>query len=187
MTTAPVHGGTMRRSYTAGAMWLHWITVLLMAAILPIAWVMTNMAHENAWRGLLYTLHKSIGLTIIALVVVRLVWRATHPAPPLAGRTGRVVAALARTNHWLLYAVLLAMPVSGYLQSATGRSPVSYFGLFTVPGIGVHPALHHAAASVHLVGQWFVYGLVMLHLLGTSYHVVVARDGTLERMLPEQA
>ena len=173
-------------SYTATAMWFHWITALLMASILPIAWVMTNMGDNNAWRGLLYTLHKSIGLTIIALVVLRLSWRAAHPAPPLAGRSGAAIALLARTNHWLLYAVLLAMPASGYLLSATGRFPTSYFGLFTVPGLGSHPALHQAATTVHLIGQWFVYALVALHLLGASYHVVIARDGTLERMLPRQ-
>ena len=178
--------GRQEGGYTATAMWFHWITALLIASILPIAWVMTNMDHGNAWRGLLYTLHKSIGLTIVAVIALRLLWRATHPAPPLAGRAGTAVAALARTNHWLLYAVLLAMPVSGYLLSATGRFPISYFGLFTVPGIGDHPALRHTATSVHLIGQWVVYALVVLHLLGTSYHVVIARDGTLGRMLPKQ-
>ncbi len=179
--------GSRQGSYTATAMWFHWITALFMASILPIAWVMTNMSDGNAWRGLLYTLHKSIGLTIITVVVLRLIWRATHPAPPLSGRVGTAVAVLARANHWLLYAVLLVMPISGYLLSATGKFPISYFGLFTVPGLGVHPLLRHTATTVHLVGQWFVYGLVVLHLLGTSYHVVIARDGTLERMLPEQA
>ncbi len=184
MSTTTASG--RRGRYTPTAMWFHWITALLMASILPIAWVMTNMGDNNPWEGLLYTLHKSIGLTIIAVVVLRLVWRATHPAPPLAGRAGAAVALLARTNHWLLYAVLLVMPVSGYLLSATGRFPTSYFGLFTVPGLGPHPALHRTATSVHLLGQWFVYALVVLHLLGTSYHVVIARDGTLERMLPKQ-
>ena len=173
--------------YTVTAMWFHWITALFMVSILPIAWVMTNMDHGNAWRGLLYTLHKSIGLTIIAAVVMRLIWRATHPAPPLAGRTGTAVAALARANHWLLYLILLVMPISGYLLSATGKFPISYFGLFTVPVLGDHKAVRDAATAVHLIGQWFVYALVALHLLGTGFHVVVARDGTLDRMLPEQA
>ena len=175
-----------RPAYTATAMWFHWITAALMAAILPIAWVMTNMGDGNAWSGLLYTVHKSLGLTIVAIVVLRLAWRASHPAPPLAGRAGAAVALLAKTNHWLLYTILLVMPISGYLLSATGKHPISYFGLFDVPLLGPAPALHQVATSVHLIGQWFVYGLVALHLLGTSYHVVVTRDGTLQRMLPEQ-
>lgn len=175
-----------RPAYTATAMWFHWITAALVAAILPIAWVMTNMGDHNPWSGLLFTVHKSLGLTIVAIVVLRLAWRASHPAPPLAGRAGAAVAMLARTNHWLLYAILLVMPISGYLLSATGKNPISYFGLFDVPVIGPAPALHRAAIGVHLIGQWFVYAFVALHLLGAGYHVAVARDGTLERMLPEQ-
>ena len=75
-----------RPAYTATAMAFHWLTAALMAAILPIAWVMTNMGDDNAWSGLLYTTHKSLGLTIVAIVVLRLAWRASHPAPPRAGR-----------------------------------------------------------------------------------------------------
>ncbi len=178
--------GRIGAAYTESAMWFHWVTAILMALIVPIAWVMTNLPEHAPIGGLLYMLHKSLGLTILAIVVLRLGWRARHPAPPLSGRVGAVIALTARASHWLLYAVLLAMPVSGYLLTATSNHPLSYFDLFAVPKIGDVPWLHRSATSVHLIGQWAVYALVVLHLLGTAYHVVVARDGTLDRMLPRQ-
>jgi len=90
-------------------------------------------------------------------------------------------------SHWLLYLVLVGMPVSGYLLSAAAGHTVSYFGLFTLPGLPRDEALAHGAEWLHVaVGQWAVYALVLLHLLGTAWHVAVRRDGVLERMLPEQ-
>ncbi len=174
------------RRYTAAAMAFHWITALLIAAILPIAWVMTSLPDEDPTGRTLRRAHASIGLPALASVVVRLAGRATHPAPPRGARAGPLVALLARANHWLLYAVLLVMPISGYLWSATGKHPIPYFALFDVPVIGPSPWLHEAAGNVHVVGQWFVYALVVLHLLGVAYHVVVARDGVLNRILPAQ-
>ena len=157
-----------------------------MALILPIAWVMTSMAENNPKSGFFFMLHKSIGLTILAIVIARLAWRATHPAPPLEHRTNPAIALLAQVNHWLLYAILLIMPVSGYILSATAKYPTTWFDLFTVPAIGTMPRLHDAAEGVHVIGQWFVYAFVLLHMLGVAYHVVVKRDGLLNRILPEQ-
>ena len=179
-------GPASARHYNAVALWFHWITAGLMAIILPIAWVMTSMAENNPKSGFFFMLHKSIGLTILVIVIARLAWRATHPAPPLEDRTDPAIALLARVNHWLLYAIMLIMPVSGYALSATGKYPTTWFNLFTVPAIGPSPGLHDAAAGVHVIGQWFVYGFVLLHLLGVAYHVVVTRDGMLSRILPQQ-
>ena len=179
----PAPGGR----YTLTAQALHWVTAALMFAVVPLAWVMVNMGHDSASRGLLFTIHKSIGLTILALVAVRLAWRAAHPAPPLPGGLARWERASAFASHWLLYLVLVGMPVSGYLLSAGGGRPVNYFGLFTIPGMPKNEALAHAAAWAHVVtGQWLVYALIVLHLAATAWHVAVRRDGVLERMLPEQ-
>ena len=79
------------------------------------------------------------------------------------------------------------MPVSGCLLSAAGGHPVSYFGLFTLPGLPKNEGLAGAADWMHVaVGQWAVYALVLLHLAATAWHVAVRRDGVLERMLPAQ-
>lgn len=186
-TTSPAAGtpATSHR-YTLTAQALHWLVAALMFAVLPLAWVMVSMPRDAASRGLLYTLHKSLGLTILVLAAVRLFWRATHKAPPLPCRLARWERASALASHWLLYVILIGMPVSGYLLSASAGKPVTYFGLFALPTMEKNDALHHAAAFMHqATGQWAVYALVLLHVAATVWHVAVRRDGVLERMLPE--
>jgi cytochrome b561 len=174
-----------RYSYTAQT--LHWVNAALMFAVLPIAWVMVNMPETNHARGALFTLHKSVGLTILMLVAIRLVWRARHPAPPLAGRLGRWEKRIAIVSHWMLYAVLIGMPVSGYLLDATGGYPISYFGIFSVPILSKSPTIASAATWAHVAfGQWLVYALIFLHVSATVWHVAVRRDGVLNSMLPKQ-
>ena len=173
--------------YDRVAQALHWLTALLMFAILPIAWHMTLLARDNPQRETWYTVHKSIGITVLALAVLRLVWRGLHPPPPLPDTMSKIEDGAAVVSHWLLYIALLAMPISGYLISAAGGHAVSYFGLFEIPNVVPQsPAVSHAGATVHILGQWAVYGLIVLHLVATVWHIVVRRDGILDRMMPEQ-
>ena len=177
--------GTARYTVTAQA--LHWVTSVLMLAVIVLAWVMVNMDHGAASRGWLYTLHKSVGLTILVLVAIRLAWRAANPPPRLPTSLAAWERASAAASHVMLYVILVGMPLSGYIMSAAGRFPVTYFGLFTVPSLPQNKAVSEAAHWVHVAtGQWLVYALVVLHLSATAWHVAVRRDGVLERMLPSQ-
>ncbi len=170
--------------YTLTAQALHWLTVLLILAILPVAWVMMSLptGPQQTW---MLVFHRSLGVTIFAVVVVRLAWRLTHPAPPSSSGAPRLTELISGLTHWLLYALLIFMPVTGYLQSADGR-PVSYFGLFNLPGLPKDKALGDAANFLHLLGQWGLYTLVGLHVGATVWHVAIRRDGLLNRMLPPQ-
>lgn len=173
--------------YTATAQSAHWITAALMFAVLPLGWEAVSLPMDSPPDKLMFTLHKSVGLTILAIVAFRLGWRALYPAPPLTGNLARWEKAAALTSHWLLYLILLGMPVSGYLLSVAGGHTVSYFWLFNVPALPRNPALAGAAMWVHVVtGQWLVYGLIAVHLLATIWHVAMRRDGVLSRMLPAQ-
>lgn len=171
--------------YNGVAQALHWLTALLVVAVLPLAWVATSLARDAPSKGDMFVLHKSVGLTLFALVVVRIVWRILHPAPP-EPRMPAALALLGRINHWLLYAVFLIMPASGYLLSAFAGRSTPYFWLFTVPGLPKDEALQKIFQSVHLAGQWAVYLLVGLHILATVWHVAIRRDGLHERMMPVQ-
>jgi cytochrome b561 len=178
-------GATAMR-YAPTAQWLHWITALLVLATVPIAWVMATMPHGAPPREGYFALHKSLGVTILLLTAARLAWRARHHAPPPPPGVPRWSVLAARANHALLYAVLLGMPVSGYIESASDGHPVHFFGLFDLPLLPPDEALAHTMLAVHLTLQWLLYALLVLHILGTAWHIVLRRDGTLERMLPPQ-
>ncbi len=170
--------------YTLTAQALHWLSALLVLAVLPAAWVAVSLPRgpEAAW---VFVIHRSLGVTIFVLAAARLLWRSTHPAPPLPAGSSHGTEFVGRLTHWLLYALLVAMPVTGYLQSSNGR-PVSYFGLFDLPALPENQALDDFSKTLHLLGQWAIYALVALHLLATVWHVAVRRDGLLSRMLPPQ-
>ena len=173
--------------YTPTAQALHWLTAVLMLVAVVLAWIFMEMP-ATAWDRFTYiTLHKSVGQTIFLLAVFRLIWRARHPPPSMAGRLARWEARAARSSHWLLYGIMIVMPLSGYILSTAAARPSPYFWLFYWPQPPLVPALAHAALSVHLVGQFFVYAFVGLHILGAGWHVAVRRDATLDRMLPPPA
>ena len=102
-----------------------------MFTLLPLAWVMVNMPRTAANRELIYTLHKSLELTVLALVAVRLILRAV--APQLPGSLARWERASAVLSHWLLYLIMLGMPVSGHLFSAWGGHPRHLFWAVHAP------------------------------------------------------
>lgn len=173
--------------YTIVAQAFHWLTAGLMFVVLPLAWVAVNMPKSAPEQEAVFTLHKSVGLTILIIVAFRLAWRATHPAPPLSSLVARWERVLSTASHWLLYAILFGMPISGYILSAAAGHEITYFGLFTVPGLPKSNSLAHLALILHVItGQWLVYGLILIHLGATAWHVIVHRDGVLERMLPQQ-
>ncbi|MGO1075936.1 cytochrome b [Inquilinus sp. CA228] len=184
MTAAAPRAATGR--YTTPAQWLHWVSAALMLAVLVLAWVMESLPNGDASRATVVMLHKSVGLTILGLTAVRLVWRAIHPPPPTA-RWAAWESMAATASHWLLYLVLLAMPLSGYLMSAGRGRAIPYFGLFEVPLLTpATDAIWRIGSTVHWAGQWALYALVALHIAAAVWHVAVRRDGTLDRMLPEQ-
>jgi cytochrome b561 len=170
--------------YTPVAQALHWVTAVLMLAAVILAWVFMSEPDQAADRFTNITLHKSLGQTIFFLAVFRLVWRRFHPPPPLAGRIARWEAVMARCSHWLLYAIMLVMPISGYILATAAARPSPYFWLFYWPQPPLIPAVAHAALRVHLACQYAVYTFVGLHVLAVVWHVAVRRDEILGRMVP---
>lgn len=185
MTDATTCDAPSGRRYTEVAQHLHWVTVVLAFAILPVAWVMTHVAEHSPLQEPLFDLHKSLGLTIWLLVVSRLIWRFTHPAPKLGPHTPAWMDAASKVSHWLLYLLFFAMPISGFTSSTAGGYPVSFWGI-PLPGLPKNEALAKIAATGHVLSSYAVYALVSLHLLATAWHVVVRRDGVLQRMIPAQ-
>jgi cytochrome b561 len=173
------------KRYTEVAQHLHWLTPPIVLAQVVIAWVMLSLPPKDATGGLLFDVHKSLGVTIWLVIAVRLAWRFTHPAPPPGREMPRWLDLLGRANHWLMYLVLFGMPISGYVMSAMGPHGVSLWGL-PLPRLPKVESVQKLAETGHYLAQWALYALVLLHVAATVYHVAVRRDGLLQRMIPAQ-
>jgi cytochrome b561 len=170
--------------YTNVAIALHWIVALLV--IFTFAWGWWMQTIPKAPPGLradAFNFHKSIGLTILALMAVRLAWRAFHEPPPLPPMP-LWQSRLAQGTHFLLYVALIVMPVAGYLGSVFSGYPVKYFGV-TLPAWGwKSEAIKSAMSAVHLATSWVIAAAVVLHVAGALKHALIERDGLMRRMLP---
>ncbi len=166
--------------YTRPAMLLHWAQAVIVLWLLWLGWTMVDLP-KGAERSAAYGLHKSLGLLTLLLVVVRLAWRAGHPAPASLS-TGNE-ARLATGVHHLLYVFLLMAPVAGYLASSFTPYPLKFFGL-EIPKLGWPDEGWNASfKQLHVIFVWGGAGLIALHVAGAVKHGLL-RDGTLSRMLP---
>ncbi len=168
--------------YTRTAIAFHWLIAILVVAQFAWGWWMIGIPKDPVGpRVNAFNLHKSVGLTILVLMMLRLAWRAAHPAPKLPPMP-RWQARVARTTHVALYAALLVQPLVGYLGSEVSGYPVKYFGLTLPRWAGKHEALKEFLSLVHLVMSWAIAALVTLHVAGALKHAIVERDGLLARM-----
>ncbi len=166
---------------------LHWTIAVLILLIGAVGLVMGDLPRSPRWFWV-YTAHKSLGLTVLALVVVRLGWRLYAGAPPPVPGTPRWQARLASAVHVLLYAMVLAMPLSGWLyDSASGLRPLRWFGQVEVPKlVAPDTAVAGAAHGAHEWLFWLLVLLVLAHAGAALYHHFVRHDATLARMLPRR-
>jgi cytochrome b561 len=144
---------------------LHWITALCMFAILPLAWVMTNARARPHFDEALFNWHKTLGLIVLMVTIFRIVWRYVDRPPPFPPMISAWEGALARAIYWLFFLALLWMPITGYMTSLYGGHPPKLFNL--IPTSALAPKDKHLAdlfGALHGLGQWAVYGLVLLHL-----------------------
>ncbi|PZU15012.1 MAG: cytochrome B [Sphingobium sp.] len=167
--------------YTAVARWLHWIM-----AVLIVANIALGLGHDALPRDwAVMPVHKSIGLTVLALAIVRLLWRATHRAPDLPAHMSGWETAVAKGTHALFYGFMIVVPLSGWIMVSAGTRPLNWFFLFDVPKLPVAKG----DAIVGLSGEghevmgiaWAV--LLALHVAAALRHHFVLKDDVLRRMI----
>jgi cytochrome b561 len=129
--------------------------------------------------------HKWIGVTVFALATLRILWRATHRAPPLPAGMPAWQRAGAHLVHVLLYVAMIAIPITGYLFSSASNVPVVYLGIVPLPRlIAPDPTLKVVFKTAHLVLNWGLAALVLAHVGAALKHQWIDRDGLLARMIP---
>jgi cytochrome b561 len=129
--------------------------------------------------------HKSVGITILGLVVLRLLWRWMNPTPALPDTLKPYERVLANLTHAGLYVVLFAMPLSGWIMSSARGFPVSWFGFIQLPDlVGKNKAVYDAMVETHETLAWVLCAIVALHVLAALKHHFWLKDHVLKRMLP---
>lgn len=164
---------------------LHWLIALLILLLGIVGLTMGELPKTPKYFWV-YTAHKSLGLSVLALVIARLAWRLYAGAPqPVAG-TPRWQEKIASATHWLLYVLVFAMPLSGWLyDSASGLRPFRWFGQFEVPKLSApDEGVRAVAHFLHEWGFWLLIAVVLAHAGAAFYHHLFQRDATLARMLP---
>ncbi len=168
--------------YGIVAQTLHW----LIAALVIVQFVLGVKAAGlplSLERLILLARHKSLGLTLFALVILRLAWRIYSPPPPQPSQAPLRTAA--QLSHGLLYALLLAMPIIGWLLSSASSLTVSWFGLFSLPNPVIPDRrLAHWMLLTHQTMAWLLLAVIILHIGAAFWHHFILKDNVLTRMLP---
>jgi cytochrome b561 len=170
--------------YTATAIGLHWLVAVLIACSAVLALYMVGLPLSPA-KLKLYSWHKWIGVSIFLVAVLRVAWRLTHPAPDMPPAVPRWQRAAAAASHLLLYALIIVIPLSGWLMSSALGVQTVYFGVLPLPDLlAKNKALGEELKLVHLALNCTLAAVVAIHVAAALRHHFVDRDDVLHRMLP---
>ncbi len=165
---------------------LHWLIAALILLLGIVGLTMGELPRTPKYFWV-YTAHKSLGITVLALAVLRLGWRLYAGAPQPVPGTPTWQERIASATHWLLYALIFALPLSGWLyDSASGLRPFRLFGLVEMPKLSApDERTSQISHAIHEWGFWLLVAVVLAHAGAALYHHVHQRDDTLARMLPQ--
>ncbi|KQN79621.1 MULTISPECIES: cytochrome b [unclassified Duganella] len=171
--------------YTKTAMLLHWLIALMIIAAFFLGLTMVAIPGFSPTKLKYFSWHKWIGVTVLALVAIRLLWRLSHKPPAALASIPPLQHKLAEGMHYLLYFLMFAAPISGYLYGSAAGVPVVYLKLVQLPMIiAPDPELKALLKTVHYVLVMTMAGAVVAHALAALKHHFFDRDTTLKRMLP---
>ncbi len=166
--------------FTLTARVLHWLMAVM---ILSMLFVGVSMVASLQWRPALIDLHRPLGITILLLALVRLYNRLRHRPPPLPADLPAWQAAAAHASNWLMYGLMLAMPLIGWSMLSAGGYPVVMWQGLNLPAIVPHdPALYSALRNAHSLLAYVLFATVIGHLSAALFHLWVRRDGVFQAM-----
>jgi cytochrome b561 len=179
--------------YTKTAVFFHWIIAVLIVVNVAFALLAESMGDENI--RFMFDTHKSIGITVLGLVIMRLLWRMTHRPPALPPEYKSWERSASKITHWTLYFIMFAMPISGWLHDSAWKAApeikLNWFGLFELPRLGwimnmddaTKEIWHDIMGEAHEIGGYALYALVFLHIAGALKHQLIDKHRELQRMM----
>ena len=174
----------MTTTWTPTAKGLHWLMAALLLGLLALGLYMTDLPLSPE-KLLLYSWHKWLGVSAFLLLWCRLLWRLTHRAPAAPEGVSAGMARLATLGHLALYALMLLIPLSGWLMSSAKGVPTVWFGLWPIPDLLPRDrALGDALQLVHRALNYLLMATIAGHVAAALWHHTVRKDDTLRRMLP---
>ena len=168
--------------YTVLAKALHWALAALILGLLCLGFYMGKMEFSST-KMTVIMLHKSFGMSVLGLVILRVIWRLVRPPPAPLDSHAPWEKILSKTVHLLLYLAMIGMPLSGWVMTSAAEYPVNFFGLFDIPMIAPKDeGLAGLAGELHEYFAFMLYAAIGLHFLGAAKHHIVDKDMTLRRM-----
>ena len=189
--------------YTKTAIVLHWLIALVIFAMFALGWYMSELpkeapkqmafdlfdlgvytwqlAEEASPRTFYFNLHKSIGVTLLALIAIRVLWRVTHRPPALLSSYKAWEKKLATGTHHLLYLLMVAMPLSGLIMAVNSKYGVKWFGMDFIGGLD-NSVVRDLFKEVHETVGALLLIVVILHIAGALKHKFIDKDDTMKRM-----
>lgn len=163
----------------------HWLTALLVLLTIPAALTMLTPGIGRWLQDPLFMFHKNVGVVLLVLVAMRLAYRLFNPPPPLPQTMPRLQRYLAETTHWLLYGLLLAMALSGFIRVTAGGFPLEVFDRFGIQNLVPRSdTLAETGKRIHAFLRYPLIALILLHIGAALYHGLIRRDGITKRMMP---
>jgi cytochrome b561 len=179
-------------AYSRVAIILHWVMALGIAVLAAMGLVMTHVKLEPMPLFQMYQMHKSIGITVLLAAFLRLAWRLSHRSPDLPEAMPAVEKTAAAAGHFLLYAFMFALPLTGWalVSASVLNIPTVLYGILSWPDMPVFASLGDKALVeallklVHAYGAYALIALVAVHTAAALRHHFIIRDDVLSRMLP---
>ncbi len=167
--------------YSKPAVILHWLVALLITFLVSLGWYM--MAIEDKPNSEWYfNLHKSFGLITFGLILARIIWRAGHKPAALPKPLPTWQIKMSTLTHWLLYAGLIVMPITGFVGASLGKDGVAFFGIDIPRWLNQNSNLAEQFIYVHGTAAWILVALVVVHALVGLKHLIIDKDGVFQRM-----
>ena len=176
--------------YGAIAKLFHWLVALVMVGLLAVGLYMTSLGLADPQRYELTQVHKAVGFLVFIVIVARLLWRLTNRSPALPTGMNFVERLLAQGTHLVLYALMIVLPLSGWISASAStffpNDAGQVFGLFPIPDLiaGGSESIEATALTIHDIAGKVLLVALFLHVAGALKHHIVSKDDVLRRMLP---